>query len=430
MQSDVVTDLGLQDKSSGGPGLDGQFHTDALGFSDSVRCDGSTDVTRTGVPKDPYGAWLKSQPVADPAVAARYNVTDLFELKKARFAELPRVSMPGNRYAIEDTQPLNGTIYQDNWIGEQAIALLKRRPRDKPFFFEVSHQAPHPPMDVTAGMVAANGGIRSRIFPQPAECVMPACFSNASIQVGRQNYAAKIERLDYWLGRYLALLEQQRVSATTITCIASDHGEMLFDRGCTAKSRPWSSASSVPLICSGPGIATDAVVHTAVSTVDLGPTFLDFAGVLGAAPEGMSRLSMKAVMAAPSEAAVARRTVYFGLNNFRGVVQTINETHTLKFFCCASTSREPDSTTNGCPGSTAADRRGFETGANEYHLYNIAADRFESPASDLRSRYPEVVKEMAALLPAPHHTPPAKGSSIPGQGYGYRWPGCVIQKVL
>ena len=42
--------------------------------------------------------------------------------------------------------PRAGTIYQDNWIGEQAIALLTRRPMDKPFFIEISHQAPHPPM--------------------------------------------------------------------------------------------------------------------------------------------------------------------------------------------------------------------------------------------------------------------------------------------
>jgi len=97
--------------------------------------------------------WLKSQKVDDPAVAAHYNVTDLFELKAARFHEIGQVSMPGNSYAIDHPQPLNGTIYQDNWIGSQAIALLKRRPMTKPFFLEVSHQAPHPPMDVTAGMV-------------------------------------------------------------------------------------------------------------------------------------------------------------------------------------------------------------------------------------------------------------------------------------
>lgn len=53
--------------------------------------------------------WLKSQPVSDPAVATKYNASDLFELKAARFAEIGRVSMPGNSYAIDHPQPLNGT---------------------------------------------------------------------------------------------------------------------------------------------------------------------------------------------------------------------------------------------------------------------------------------------------------------------------------
>ena len=51
----MVTGRDDLDKSSGGPGVDGMKHTDELGFSDSVRCDGSTDVTRSGVPHEPYG---------------------------------------------------------------------------------------------------------------------------------------------------------------------------------------------------------------------------------------------------------------------------------------------------------------------------------------------------------------------------------------
>ena len=108
----MVTGRDDLDKSSGGPGPDGMKHTDELGFSDSVRCDGSTDVTSGGVPHEPYGLWLKSQPVPDAAVAAHYNASDLFELKAKRFAEIGRVSMPGNSYAIDHVQPLNGTIYR------------------------------------------------------------------------------------------------------------------------------------------------------------------------------------------------------------------------------------------------------------------------------------------------------------------------------
>lgn len=77
-------------------------------------------------------------------------------------------------------------------------------------------------MDVTAGMVAHHD-LRSRRMPAPVECEASGhCYTPASIQVGRQNYAAKIERLDFWLGQYLSLLEVQQVASTTITCITSE----------------------------------------------------------------------------------------------------------------------------------------------------------------------------------------------------------------
>merc|ERR1712093_849406 len=98
-----------------------------------------------------------------------------------------------------------------------------------------------------------------------------------TVQMGRQNYAAKIERLDFWLGQYIDLLAAQHALEETVICVSSDHGEMLFDRGAVAKSKPWSTASSVPLLCSGPGIEANVVRSQPVSTVDLAPTFLDMA---------------------------------------------------------------------------------------------------------------------------------------------------------
>jgi len=42
------------------------------------------------------------------------------------------------------------------------------------------------------------------------------------------------------------------------------------------------------------------VYHPAVSTIDLGPTFLDFAGVLHLAPPNMSTLSLREDSNGPS----------------------------------------------------------------------------------------------------------------------------------
>ena len=81
----------------------------------------------------------------------------------------------------------------------------------------------------------------------------------ATVQRLRHNYAAKIERLDTLFGGYLEAIDKRGETDKTVTCLASDHGEMLADRATTAKSKLWNSAMSVPLICAGPGIASNQV---------------------------------------------------------------------------------------------------------------------------------------------------------------------------
>lgn len=67
--------------------------------------------------------------------------------------------------------------------------------------------------------------LRSRTFPLPT---MNVPVPPDVVKIGRQNYAAKIERLDYWLGQYKNLLAEQGVLNNTIICLCSDHGEMLL----------------------------------------------------------------------------------------------------------------------------------------------------------------------------------------------------------
>ena len=73
---------------------------------------------------------------------------------------------------------------------------------------------------------------------------------------------------------------------------------MLADRATTAKSKPWQSAMSVPLICAGPGIAAGFTVRTPVTTMDLAATFIDIAG--GVVPAGMSSTSLLPLLKEPT----------------------------------------------------------------------------------------------------------------------------------
>ena len=78
--------------------------------------------------------------------------------------------------------------------------------------------------------------------------------------------------LDQLFGKILNQVNEEN----TIVCYASDHGEMLSDHGDVGKTMPWSGSVSVPLACSGPGIAKGKIVTRPVSTMDLAATFLDF----------------------------------------------------------------------------------------------------------------------------------------------------------
>ena len=74
-------------------------------------------------------------------------MSNYFELDFARYAELSKRGPYDSvhYYAIPDTLPFEQEQYQDDWIGRQAVALIQRAPR-APWFLEVSHQAPHPPL--------------------------------------------------------------------------------------------------------------------------------------------------------------------------------------------------------------------------------------------------------------------------------------------
>lgn len=95
---------------------------------------------------EPYGAWLATQNITDPAVVAKYNTTNGFTLDFRRYKELLSRGEYGGVawYNIPDALPQPDDQYQDNWIGRQSLRLLSRAPKGKPWFLEVSHQAPHP----------------------------------------------------------------------------------------------------------------------------------------------------------------------------------------------------------------------------------------------------------------------------------------------
>ncbi len=135
-----------------------------------------------------------------------------------------------------------------------AIAWLEARPTDKPFFLWLHLYDPHDPYTP----------------PEPF----------ASRYPGRP-YEAEIAYTDELVGRLAAALETRGLLDTTAVVVTGDHGEGLGDHGEQFHGFfVYDTTVRVPLLLRLPKAElAGRVVETAVSHVDLVPTFLELAGL-------------------------------------------------------------------------------------------------------------------------------------------------------
>lgn len=269
-------------------GLDGKGSLDEWGFSDGIDNAGKHDATASGAgtPMDPYMAMLHRRKLA----AA--HVED-FHRRKGYNATFPT--------------PLPDDAYCDNWVAQNGLDLLKAAPRGKPWHLVINFTGPHPPMDITRRMDAT---CRGRDFPQPNGSTEYTAAEHVAI---RQNYSAMIENIDRWTGTYIDELKRRGELENTVVVYSSDHGEMLGDHDRWGKTYPWAASVGVPLVAAGPGIRNGVKTDALASHIDIGATFLDYAGVVK--PREMDSRSLRAVLEGRAEK--HRDVLLSGLNQWR-----------------------------------------------------------------------------------------------------------------
>jgi arylsulfatase len=137
-------------------------------------------------------------------------------------------------------------LYEDNWVAQNALTLLRRKPSDQPWFLQVSFPGPHPPFLVTSNM---SKSVRGRSFPPPHDDSPPTsnhhpneeqrCRWNRQPKTSNSDrcyYGAEIENIDKLFGLILNELQLLGEYNNTIVCVSSDHGEMLGDHTGTLES--------------------------------------------------------------------------------------------------------------------------------------------------------------------------------------------------
>jgi choline-sulfatase len=94
----------------------------------------------------------------------------------------------------------------------------------------------------------------------------------------RRAYFANLSYLDDLIGSVFKALAATDQSDNTIVVFASDHGDMLGERGLWFKMSGFEGSVRVPLMVAAPGLPAGRV-DTPVSTLDLTPTLAELAGI-------------------------------------------------------------------------------------------------------------------------------------------------------
>jgi len=163
---------------------------------------------------------------------------------------------------------------------EKWVETLRERPRDKPFFLWFAS-------------FDAHRGYSKNAIPQPhqeKDAVVPPYLPDQSPTRGDLAlYYDEIARLDSYAGKVFAELKKQDVDDNTFVIFLADNGRP-FPR---SKTTVYDSGVRTPFLARWPGrIKPGGLCQELVSSIDIGPTILELAGLPQAASfQGVSFVS-------------------------------------------------------------------------------------------------------------------------------------------
>lgn len=196
--------------------------------------------------------------------------------------------------------------HNSTWTADRAIEYLKRD-HNNPFCLWVSFPDPHHPFDAPEPWASLhkpedvdlpehrNRNLASRPWWHKAalESKIPEEHKEIREKYSRMpeigdvqlreiiaNTYGQISLIDHSVGRILSELDNSGLAENTYVVYTSDHGDWLGDHGLVLKGpMPFEGLLRVGAIVRGPDIPRGKVNHEPLSTLDMGATFMDWAGV-------------------------------------------------------------------------------------------------------------------------------------------------------
>ncbi|MCJ7874100.1 sulfatase-like hydrolase/transferase [Phaeobacter sp. J2-8] len=188
------------------------------------------------------------------------------------------------------------SVYEshDRDVTDAALAQLDRLGADdddRPFLLHVGYILPHQPYVAAPELVEKYLNILPATVPSGAVpdhpyfawwrdhsglCAVTAQDTRRALAA----YYALVEVMDAMIGELLDRLHQTGLDEDTLVIYASDHGEMMGNKGLWWKQCFFEDAARVPLIMSRPGHVAPGTSDQICSLCDLSATMIDLAGVL------------------------------------------------------------------------------------------------------------------------------------------------------
>ncbi len=191
----------------------------------------------------------------------------------------------------------------DEEVAFQARRYILDRARDeegRPFCLTVSFTHPHDPFAISQpywdryredeiDLPVVPALPQEQLDPHSRRlrhvCAMDQyTVTTEHVRRARHAYYAMISYVDDKIGELLQLLEATGLNENTLVVFASDHGEMLGERGLWYKMNFFEWSARVPLIVHGPKWFKPRRIRQPVSLVDLLPTLVELGGA-GPQPE-------------------------------------------------------------------------------------------------------------------------------------------------
>ena len=217
-----------------------------------------------------YDPWVVAPDEdVDPVRWHKYNgVTEEEEIWRPRFAQYLKNIASRKREAD----------YFAPQVVKQTIRYLEEAPQDRLFLW-VDMFDPHEPWDPPPPFdTMYDPGYSGQTIIDPVPGFVDGYLTPEELRHVQALYAGEVSFVDKWVGILIDALKRLGYWDDSLIVFSTDHGELLGERGCMRKARPWpyEELSRIPLLMRLPGgLSAGKTVRALTQTTDLLPTICD-----------------------------------------------------------------------------------------------------------------------------------------------------------